>query len=166
MCCSFTSCSSNDFACLPFQTEIKLLRLNIIVGAHDVCYLTDHNRAVIIYSVVYFSMGALGVVMLGMKWKGTDNDPLAEAVKGLYQACVHHVSCMLVGGCWDFASKIHFPNFPFRVSFSRERHLLYFVPLFGFICKLLVTLFDWTSKDVIIMKLFCPATIREHAPLL
>lgn len=30
------------------------------------CYLTDHNRAVI-YSVVYFSMGALGVVILGMK---------------------------------------------------------------------------------------------------
>lgn len=46
------------------------------------CYLTDHNRAVI-YSVIYFSMGVLGLVILGMKWKGADRDPLAEAVKRL-----------------------------------------------------------------------------------
>lgn len=82
-------------------------------------YPTDHNRAVI-YSVIYFSMGALVVVILEMKWKGAENDPLAEAVKRLSQACVHHVSCMLVGGCWDATSKIHFPNFSFRVSFSQE----------------------------------------------
>lgn len=143
MFCSFTSSFSNDFACLFFQTEIKLLQLNIIVRAHDVCrYPTDHNRAVI-YSVIYFSMGALVVVILEMKWKGAENDPLAEAVKRLSQACVHHVSCMLVGGCWAATSKIHFPNFSFRVSFSQE-----------------------TLKDVIIMKLFCPAAITGHALLL
>lgn len=116
------------------------------------CYLTDHNRA-FIYAVINFSMGVLVVVILGMKWKWADNDPLAEAVKKLspHQPCVHQVSCMLAGGA---ASRS--PNFSFRV-FCVVRCPHPWLRLAPSCCYVAISiqLFE-TWKDALIVTIFRP----------